>query len=65
MDFQTKAGQLFCPIATAEDLEAVDRTLELLKPGGLMYRAFPGATIQKNHRDLPIHLAGAILDTIR
>jgi beta-N-acetylhexosaminidase len=52
MDLETKVGQLFCPIAPPEDVEAVGKTLEAVKPGGLMYRPFPGATIQKNHRHL-------------
>ena len=52
MDLKTKVGQLFCPIATTDDLEVMGKTLELIKPGGLMYRSFPGATVQKSHRYL-------------
>jgi beta-N-acetylhexosaminidase len=52
MDLETKVGQLFCLIASTEDVEAVDKILEIIKPGGLMYRPFPGATVQKNHRYL-------------
>lgn len=63
MDLETKVGQLFCPIAPTEDVEVVSKTLKAIKPGGLMYRAFPGATVQKNHRylqeksDIPLLLA--------
>jgi len=41
MDLETKIGQLFCPVAPTDDLGAVSKTLEVLNPGGLMFRAFP------------------------
>ena len=52
MDLETKVGQLFCLVAPTEDMETLDETLKVIKPGGFMYRAFPGATIQQNHRYL-------------
>jgi beta-N-acetylhexosaminidase len=54
MELETKVGQLFCLVAPTEDVEPLGQMLEPIKPGGLMYRAFPGATIQKNHRYLQV-----------
>jgi beta-N-acetylhexosaminidase len=52
MDLNTKIGQLFCPIAPTDDLDAINKMIDLIKPGGLMYRPFPGEIVQKNHRYL-------------
>ena len=52
MDLETKVGQLFCLVVPTNDVESIDQMLQMIKPGGFMYRAFPGATIQENHRYL-------------
>jgi beta-N-acetylhexosaminidase len=52
MDLEAKVGQLFCLVAPREDVEPLDHMLATVKPSGFMYRPFPGATIQQNHRHL-------------
>ncbi|MBX3738502.1 MAG: beta-phosphoglucomutase [Candidatus Didemnitutus sp.] len=53
MSVEEKLGQLFCLVVREDETEAsLDRTFELLKPGGFMLRPRKGAVAQRLHRHL-------------
>ncbi|MBU0927621.1 MAG: glycoside hydrolase family 3 protein [Spirochaetes bacterium] len=49
MDLRAKVGQLFCLIGMTSDEAALKGVLDGFKPGGVMYRAAPGAEVRKAH----------------
>lgn len=52
MDLKDKVGQLFFPIGTGEDKEALKQIVEGIKPAGFMYRTGPMEEIQEMHHYL-------------
>lgn len=55
MDVDAKIGQLFCMVGLSGDLGALEETLQVIKPGGFMFRPLPGGEVQKCHRYLQEH----------
>lgn len=63
MDIETKVSQLFCLLGHTDNENEIKNILKLIKPGGFMFRPFPGVGIQKLHRllqenvEIPLLLA--------
>ncbi len=49
---EEKLGQLFCLGARSPDVDGIERMLEIVQPGGFLFRPAPAAEIQRAHRFL-------------
>lgn len=52
MDLDAKIGQLFCLLAFSTEEDEARETIELARPGGILFRPSPGAALQKITRYL-------------
>jgi beta-N-acetylhexosaminidase len=47
MDVDARIGQLFCLLAFSTEEAEARKTIELVRPGGILFRPSPGAALQK------------------
>ncbi|MBP2655652.1 MAG: beta-hexosaminidase [Firmicutes bacterium] len=61
LDLKAKVGQLFCPIGLSTEPQYLDNLLNTMQPGGILFRAGPGAQVQDTHNYLQENSAVPLL----